>query len=189
MAEWERVEQDDPERCQSVDGQGQCPYKAIPPSNHCPRHGANRAVATTKNENIRNYNLGKWRARVNEFADNPKVKSLREEIGIMRMMLEEILLRCNDSADLVLYNGKISDMIVKIQKLVESCHKLEERTGVLLDKQAIIVVCDSIVKIIGEKIEDPDALNDIACRMVDVVAKIGGLNNVLANASTPTGAN
>jgi hypothetical protein len=40
-----------------------------------------------------------------------------------------------------------------------------------------------------EKIDDPDVLNLIAAEMVDVVAKIGGLNNVLEHASTPTGAN
>lgn len=189
MAEWERVAEDDPNRCQAVDGQGQCPYKAISPSKYCPRHGANKGVASTKAEAIRNYNLGKWRDRVNNFADNPQVKSLREEIGITRMVLEEYLLKCQEPNDLLIYSTRITQMIQQIQKLVEGCHKLEERTGKLLDKQSVIVVCDSIVKIIGTRIEDPDVLNLIAAEMVDVVAKIGGLNNVFEHADSPTGAN
>jgi hypothetical protein len=64
---WERVAEDDPNRCQAVDGAGQCPYKAVEGTKYCPRHGANKTLATTKAEAIRNYNLGKWRDRVNNL--------------------------------------------------------------------------------------------------------------------------
>ena len=71
---------------------------------------------------------------------------------------------------------------------MESCHKLEERTGVLLDKQSILVVCDSLVKIIANHVEDPDALDTISTQMVDVVAGIGGLASVTKDASAIPGA-
>jgi hypothetical protein len=177
--EWQQIDHEaDPDRCQGVDGHGQCKYKRATPSNFCPRHGGNKGVDAAEREKIRNYNLGKWRARINQFADNPEVKSLREEIGILRMMLETVVLKCQDENDLLIYCGKIQDLVGQIQKVVSECHRLEERTGVLLDKQTILTLADTMVKIIGEHVSDSDALEMIANRMVDVVAKMGGLQHV-----------
>lgn len=192
--EWEKViDEADPDRCEGVSSMGiggsQCLFKRVQPSKFCPRHGGNHALVAQTREKVRNYHLTKWRARVNEFADNPEVKSLREEIGIIRMMIEAIVEKCEDTNDLILYSGKLQELIGQAQKLVEGCHKLEERTGVLLDKQSILVFCDSAVKIIAEFVEDPDALDTIALRLVDVVAKIGGLNDVTANVTLAPRAN
>jgi len=193
---WERITDDaDPQRCQGYTAQrhngaggGQCFYKAIAPGKYCQRHGGHLTAAKNKQEKVRNYNLTKWRIRVNQFADNPEIKSLREEIGIIRMMIETVLEMCKDESDLLLWAGKLQTLIFQAQKLVESCHKLEERTGVLLDKASILVFCDSAVKIIANFVEDGDALDTIATQLVDVVAKIGGLNDVLNNVAGSSGA-
>lgn len=180
--EWEKIDSEsDPERCQGVNQgnnnfSGQCHYKRVKGSNFCPRHGGNVALQKIEKEKTRNYYLGKWRQRVNEFADNPEIKSLREEIGIVRMMIETVLGKCQDENDLLIFSNQIQQLIQQAQKLVESCHKLEQSTGALLDKQTILVVCDSIVKIISEHITDGDVLDVLSGKMVDVVAGIGGLN-------------
>jgi hypothetical protein len=176
---WEQIkEEDDPDRCQGVSAYGQCLFKRVAPSLYCPRHGGNQALAANEREKVRNYHLTKWRQRVNEFADNPEVKSLKEEIGILRMMLETVLNKCQDENDLLIYAGKIQDLVRDINKVVESCHKLDERNGVLLDKQSILTLGDAMVSIIGEHVGDPDALEMIAGKMVDVVIKMGGLQHV-----------
>ncbi len=177
------TDEDDPERCNGINAgdQGQCLFKRVPKSLYCPRHGGNKALENVKKEQVRNYQLTKWRGRVNAFADNPEVKSLREEIGIIRMMIETVVNKCNDENDLILYSSKLQDLIRQAQKLVEGCHRLEERTGVLLDKTSILVLCDSLVKIIADHVEDSDALESIAVQFVNVVAQIGGLNDVTQN--------
>ena len=190
--EWDRVDLDDPERCQKGnhgDANQPCYFKRVLPSNYCPRHGGCKALVAHKVEQVRNYNLTKWRARVNGFADNPEIKSLREEIGIIRMLIETVVEKCNDESDLVMYSGRIQQLIQQAQKLVVDCHKLEERTGVLLDKPSILTLADSFVKIISEFIEDGDALDTIALRMVELVARIGGLSNVTSNAAIVSRAN
>jgi len=177
--EWQRIDNErDPDRCQGVDIHGQCQYKRAAPSNYCPRHGGNKGLEKAEKEKERNYHLGKWRHRVHQFADNPEIKSLREEIGIIRMMIESVLNRCEEEVDLITYSGKIQNLIAQAQKLVTECHRLEERTGILLDKQTILVLADILVKIIGEHVSDADALDMIAGKMVDVVGKMGGLQNV-----------
>lgn len=180
--EWEKIScEEDPDRCHGINSgnnnfSGQCHFKRIPPSNFCPRHGGNMALAGQKEAKKRNYYVKKWRERINEFADNPEIKSLREEVGIIRMMIETVLNKCNDENDLLIYSNQIQTLVQQAQKLVESCHKLEQSTGTLLDKQTILVVCDSLVKIISEHVLDSDVLDILSHKMVDVVAGIGGLN-------------
>lgn len=189
---WERCTNEyDPDRCQGVNGgnQGQCWFKVSPESKFCPRHGGRHAAAAEKKEKVRNYHLGKWRERVNQFADNPEIKSLREEIGIVRMLIEAVIEKCNDTTDLLMVSGKLQALIFQAQKLVSECHRLEERTGVLLDKQTILIVCDSLVRVIGTYVEDSDALESISRQMVEIVAKVGGLADVTANVNAPAGAN
>lgn len=177
--EWEKcIDPYDKDRCSGIDGNGQCQFKRIPPSKFCPRHGANQALANQEVEKVRNYNLGKWRARIHSFADNPEVKSLREEIGILRMMLETVLGKCQDENDLLIYCGKIQELVRDIDKVVQSCHKLEERTGVLLDKPTILTLSDVLVSLIADHVPDSDALDMIAGKMIEAVAKMGGLQHV-----------
>lgn len=169
-SKFQRCEEDDPHRCQANVANGQCPYKAMVNMSYCPMHNAaGNAIAAKKN--VRNYNLGKWQARVNDFADNDKVKSLREEIGIMRMMLETIMDKCTDATELLIQSTRIGDMVIKIEKLVASCQRLEEKTDVLIDKQKAMMIADLVISVVTMHITDPkiiDAIsNDIQIRMND----------------------
>lgn len=166
---WVRVEENDPARCQSVDRTGQCRYKAVDGTSYCPRHIGGGQSSQTKSlaeTALKNYRLGKWKDRVGEMVSSPDIKSLREEVGITRVMLEEILNKCTDTNELLLYSDKIQTTVGVIEKLVLSCQKLEEKNNVLIDRNAIINLADSIVGIIGEHIDDPDILKVIGERIV-----------------------
>src|SRR4029077_12914332 len=106
-----RVEDNDPERCQGVSStKGQCQFKRATGSQYCKMHGGAAVLKSAEQERIRNYRLSKWQLRMNEFADSDQVKSLREEVGISRMVLEEIVNRCKDSTELLMCSAKIADM-------------------------------------------------------------------------------
>ena len=173
-----RCEPDDPHRCQASGKRGQCEYRAMEKPdgsgffNHCPRHNASR-TAEFERKRRRNYRLGKYQARMEEFADNDQVKSLREEVGITRILLEEIVSSCSSGNDMIMYSNKISDLVTKVEKLVVSCHKLEQSTGMLLDKAAITRLADSIIKIVVRHVE-PDAASAVAS---EIMAEIVGAQN------------
>ena len=160
------------ERCESTGKDAQCPYKKVANTNYCPRHGANKALIVQKTERLRNYRLAKWRNRVGEFADSPGIKSLRDEIGILRLTLETMLESCNDSMELILYSQRISDLVMKIEKLVVSCDKLENRMGMLLDKKTVLYLAQRYVEIINEHVEDVDTIDAISNEMVKATAVI-----------------
>jgi len=155
---YQRVEHGDPRQCQSIiaGGQRQCNFRAAEGQNYCTLHGGHDT--NTERVKIKNYRLQQWKQRVDEFADHGQVKSLREEIGILRMILEETMTRCQNATELLLQTNNINSLVLNVERLVKSCHQLEERTGFLLDKTAIFNLCDQIVEIIGGHITEESAL-------------------------------
>lgn len=155
---FERADYDEhPHRCQAVHGQGQCRNLAVKLDSgygkNCMAHGGNNQVAKEKAASLRNYRLTKWNAKVQRFGNQPEIKSLRDEIGILRLLMEERLNRCNDAQDLILQSAPISDMVMKIEKVVASCHKLEGSMGQLLDKQAILQFAQQVIGIVARELE------------------------------------
>lgn len=163
-----RVAPDDPTRCKTVTALGQCLNMATF-GDCCPMH-ARGLTKVAEREEARNYRLGKFQARVNQFADSEKIKSLREEIGIIRMLIEEVLNRCTNTTELLLYAGKISDLIEQANRLVTSCHKLEMSTGMLLDKTAILQLGITIVEIVHKYVPE-EKLDVISDEIVHAVMK------------------
>lgn len=154
------VDEDDPNRCQAICGMGQMQCRKIRhgSSKFCLSHGGNKATENDNKVAVRNYHLGKHLQRVHEFADSDALKSLREEIGILRMMCETQLQQCQNEVDLLLYSEKLSKYIQDIEKLVTSCHKLEERTGAMIDRNKMMLICEAICNIIAQHVTDSDVL-------------------------------
>lgn len=182
MAEAERfvrVADDDPTRCHAVNvgpHGNQCHMRSVPGSNFCPLHGGVSQENLNKKAALANYRLQQYGERVADFANNPEVKNLREEIGIVRMTLETVLNKCQDSNQLLIYSDKISHLVNQVSKLVETCQRMEEKNNNLLDRKVVIVIADSIVTLIGQYVKDPDQLNEIG----------GKICESIANAASPT---
>lgn len=143
---------DDP-RCDFMLNNGQqCGNKAAAGVSRCALHGANKQQAAAENKSKRNYRLAKFQKRVNEFADNDRLKYLNEEIGVLRIMLEERWNQCTDSHELILSSGPITDLVMKIEKLVSSCHKLESQLGGLLSKAQIKNIAANCMQAVADAV-------------------------------------
>lgn len=160
------------ERCIATVKSGQCPYCKEGGTDYCPMHGANKGIIKANGEVQRNYRLTRWKDRVGQLADNDQIKSLREEIGILRMIMEEILNKCEDSTDLLMASHRISDVAMKIEKLVISCDKLESRMGQLLSKTAIVQLAGTYVQIINNHVNDPEIIEQISEEMLDATQSL-----------------
>lgn len=142
----ERVEADSPERCQGITKIGQCQFKRAEHSKYCSIHGGNH-----------NYRLRQFQDDIRRFSSSEKIKSLKEEIAILRMMLEKILNQCSDAHDLLVYYAQIVTLVDKIDKVVSSCHKIEAASGDLLDKEVVLNIAMKIVDLFSEEVP-PDRL-------------------------------
>lgn len=171
-----RVErEDDPNRCQGIaGGKGQCWYVAVPGCKFCIMHGGGKQADENKKSALKNYQLTQYAERVGALATNPNIKDLREEIGILRMTLETVLNQCDTASKLLAYTDKITNLVEKVNKIVESCQRMEEKNNNLLDRKVVIVIADSIVTLIGQYIPDPDVLMELGSKICESIGSAAG---------------
>ena len=143
---YERVPEDSPERCQATTAKGQCRIKRAPGSNYCPIHTGQSSITVRNAKAVRSYLLDKFHSRVAAMTDSTYLKDLRAEIGITRMLLENKLNSCANNNELLINAPAISDMTLKIEKLVTSCTKLEAQLGKSLDESQLIKFVDTIIE-------------------------------------------
>lgn len=157
-APYTRVADDSPDRCQAVTSDGQC--KLIKASGHdfCIVHGG-AGISAEKRQSLKNYQIAKFHYRLTQLANSSGLKSLRDEVAILRMTLEEHMNRFQTSNDLLMHTHIISDLVMKISSVVERCHKLESATGYLLDKTALLNFAQQIIGIISEECTEDQARN------------------------------
>ena len=161
------------ERCEGTSqATGQCPFNKVEGSKYCMRHGGAMVAVNKKKEDSRNYNLGKWQARVGELADHDGIRSLREDIGILRIVMETMLNQCKDGTDLLLYSSRISDLVMKIEKLVTSCDKLEGKMGLLISKESVLQLASVFVQIIADHVDDPEVIDVISMKMMQATMDV-----------------
>ncbi|MEA1999533.1 MAG: hypothetical protein U9N61_09490 [Euryarchaeota archaeon] len=108
------------------------------------------------------------------MADSGGIKSLREEVGILRVILEEMMNQCNDATDLLLYSQRMADLVMKIEKLVSSCDRLENRMGMLLGKDSVLQLAATYVQIINSYVSDPNIIESISVDIVKATEALEG---------------
>ena len=168
-------EPDDPRRCQAVVANGQCHNISVEGGSTCRIHGGNMVQLNLAKQAANNYRLDKFKARIDRLSTNPQIKSIREEIAILRMLVEERLNKCVNENDLIIYSQQISDLVMKVQMVVTNCHKLESNLRVSMDKQAVLQFASEVVEIVGSElsgIEGAEAIVEkIADRIIQSMAK------------------
>lgn len=170
-----RCKEDDPNRCPAATRDGQCPYLAVEGCTHCPRHGGVQQSQKLDHNRLNNYRLTKaiWKSKISEKANNPNIRNLSDEIGIIRVVIEETIEKCTDSSTLLTFSDKLTNLVGQVQRLVEASQKLDERNKELLPRNIIIIVADSIVTILGRYIQDPDELLRVSEEIGNVIANVG----------------
>jgi hypothetical protein len=138
----------DPGRCQAKNSIGQCRGVKLEGSDYCRLHaGPYRPLG----KGIRQYYLVKAedRTRLAALAEHNDIKSLRDEIGLTRIMIEEIWNSGQSAAERLRNFGAVRLHINDLEKLVKTCNQLEERLGTLLAKPTLLRVgqriCESLV--------------------------------------------
>jgi hypothetical protein len=176
----ERVEdQADSERCDYMTKMGQCPYKRVAGTARCELHAYHTSESHLKIQAHRIYLAAQWHAQIGQFATPDEIKNLRQEIGILKLMLMKIMSSCQSEADLLMRSSSISELILKIGKVVETAHKMDTLTGKMLDKEQLVIFGQKVISLVSEFITDPDVLKKFAHALVDEIKQTG--NTELAN--------
>lgn len=155
----------DPNRCQAAAGDGQCMNLSEPGDNHCKAHGG-RDLA--KIEDTKGYLLAKAndRARLVSLSDELEpVKELRDSISLLHLMIERRWNMIRNDSDYLTACGPLNQMFQNMDRLVNSCHKIEQNLGALLTKNAILTLAKRMVEVIVEELEGVDNYEEIVDRI------------------------
>lgn len=154
MTSWPRMEYpEDVNRCQANASQGQCTLVKVEESDYCPIHGGAKKQKALEKQKFRNYQSELYRRRLNEYSDNAAIKNLRDEIGLLRMMNDTILNACKTDTDLILKSSPIADLVMKINTLVMSCQRMDEKLGVMMDMSAATALISEVIESIAKHVE------------------------------------
>lgn len=86
------------------------------------------------------------------------------------MLLEEKMNRANTEAELVMMAGPLSDLVMKIEKLVSSCQRLENNLGNLLDKQQMKNIATQLMTVLSEKVNELNLSDEEKGQFIEIVA-------------------
>lgn len=164
-----------PDQCQAIGSGGdQCRNSKLDGSQYCAVHGGNVGAQAKVAENISNYRLAKYQERLMTMAKSPILKSLRDEIGILRMVLEDTLNKAGTHGELglMMYSQQIGDIALKIEKLVVSCNKLDKNLGNFLDKEDVIQLGIEIVGILSKHVKDTTVLGTVGAEIAVAIERI-----------------
>lgn len=161
-------EDDDPNRCQNVGSRGQCYNLAVEGGKFCLVHGGNKTIQAQKAKELRNYRLTRNKVRLIELGNSSGIKSLRDEIAILRMLLEEKFNAITNTNEMILESGAISDLVLKIEKIVTSCQRLEEKTGTMLDKAQVMAVADQLIDIVTKHVPDTNIVEAMSLEIANI---------------------
>lgn len=168
-----RVENDDPRRCQHVASYGQCNFATVDDDKtqlsgkYCSCHLPAYDPTKRKDMQLKRYKLSTYHSRVGELFKDEEFKSLREEIAILRLLLEQLMNQLQTPWDFMVYGNRVETVIEKIGKLTIMGHKLEASLGQVLDKPTLAAFSDEVIRILSEEVTDTETLKRIS-------QKIGG---------------
>lgn len=165
------TDQADPNRCQCVRGEGQCPNIAVEGTKYCEDHlgVGHRSVRKHK---WRNYILGNpdLQSRYDRFSAVEEMRSLRDEIALARAVIEKRLGEIHTESDFLAACGTVNSYLQTIEKLVSSCHRMEVSLGNLLNKASIFALGKELVEILIEELEGVPGYEEIVDRISAKIA-------------------
>ncbi len=167
-----RVKEDDPSRCQASTRNGQCNLKAVPNGKYCLIHGGAFEQKHEEQKNLKNYRLAKFRVRAAELGNSSHLTSLTDEVAILRILIEEMVNSCEDPGELLLRAGPLADLLMKAEKLVSSCHRLDSKLGNLLSRDKVMQFAQLTVEIISNEIKDERVLDVISAHILKALGDI-----------------
>lgn len=156
-------------QCDYTSKYAQCKQEAIEGARFCAQHSRDPQAGLA-----RQYMLtkAKYRERYSDFADHNEIRSLRDEIAIVRSIMEARMNLIDSDSDLLASCGQIASLAITIERLVKSCHQLESQLGSLLSKPVLLSIASTIVQILLSELAHIDGYELIVDRISDKIVTL-----------------
>ncbi len=173
----------DPHRCKGAAPDGQCRNQALHNNDYCKVHSG--GIDHLPDEQRRGFLLAKAedKTRLTSISSTLEpVKELRDAISLTHMLIEKRWNLVKDNSDLLMACGPLNQLIQTMEKLVNSCHRIETNLGELLARNAILALAKEMVRIVIDELEGIDDYEEIIDRITTrLVDTVGQANNIPKN--------
>jgi hypothetical protein len=105
------------------------------------------------------------RARLDALSESPELKSLRDEIALVRMLVERRWNLIHTDNDLILAAPQLTNMMQTLERLVKTADVMDRNEGRLLARQAVIRIGQELVRIVMEELEEIPGYEEIVDRI------------------------
>jgi len=153
---------------------GQCQNVAEYGSDYCTVHGGRTGMQEADDK--RGYLLAKAedRTRLVGMSDELEpVKELRDLIALQHMLIEKRYNLINSDTDLLTACGPLNQMLQTMERLINSCHRIETNLGELLQRHAVLALAKEMIRIIIDELEGIDnyerIVDSITQRLIDTI--------------------
>jgi len=167
---------DSPDRCQKISRTNQCIRPRLRLSDgtlseFCEGCGGNAEQSNLDKENLSLYHLEKYKNRTDNLTTHKQSKSLANEIGILRMLLEKVLTSCKTDDEVLMRTPQMMMIMDKLTKTIPSSHKLDMSLGNTFSLYTANQLADEIIRIVDDHIEDKDIVTTIALDIGEAIER------------------
>jgi len=166
MAELLICPEHDPDRCTTITDKGQCTNYAQPNDTRCSMHSSVHS-AIAKKGRMHDLYVNKFQQDIRNFSD-AGTTSLKAEISIVRVVLQNLLATCKCSNDLIINMGPITTLSAKIADMASVIDRIAMNSGNLLDADDILQLGTRVVQAIGKHVKDPAILDALSVEIIDL---------------------
>ena len=142
----------DPNRCKGSDRDGQCWNHSEPGDEYCRKHAGTDLAEI---EGVRQYHLtdARLRQRLSQKAGHDQIKSLTEEIGLTRILIEELMNSCKTDTQRLANVSTYNTLTLNLERLIKTSHTMEQSLNLLLAKPALVAFAQETVRILIEELQ------------------------------------
>lgn len=157
----------DPRRCQGAAKTGQCWNVALPTSRFCKAHGG--SLTDPEAAAKRRYLLNDVReqVRLNELVEHGKLTSLREEIALFQLMINERWNMAKTPVEKQQAMAAVDSMARTLEKLQKTYFQLEKESGNLLPREELVVRGQALAQAMLEELEGLEDYELLCDRILD----------------------
>jgi len=167
----------DPRRCKAPSLDGQCRNVAEEGSDYCRAHAGIDHMPAVR---MRKYMLANAveQGMLDRFTEDDNLKSLREEIGLVRMMVQNTLRMASTDMEKIQAYSKVNTLLLTLERLMKTCHTLEKSLGELVGKPALLRLGQALCQAVVERLEGLPNYEDLVdALIVDIMRAIQDVDN------------
>ncbi len=169
-------------QCMRIKRNGErCKKQVVKSKDLCSVHGGKAAI---KHGMCSRYTFGRLQESVDKFRNDPDLKSLKDEVALLRVLLQDNMTRfesalsnVGNDEDALASSAGMTDLIMKnvegIRRAVMSLVQIEDGLNLRLDVTQVHAMVVQITTIVKHEVRDEETRERIVERLGSLVSPVG----------------